>query len=214
MSATHNSCATEVNHPLVKHHLTRLRDSQTSPLEFRALVRRLSVLLAFEATRDLPLRERKVQTPLTETLGYEVEPRVGLVPILRAGLGMVDSVLDLIPHAEVWHLGLFRDEETAQPVEYYSKLPEKHAVDTAFILDPMLATGGSAVSACQTLMNWGVTKIKMLAIIAAPEGVAELSANFPDVEVVVCAVDEKLNDQKFIVPGLGDAGDRIFNTLQ
>jgi uracil phosphoribosyltransferase len=202
----------ELVHPLIKHHLTRLRDRETRPDEFRALVHRLSMLLAFEATKDLPLVKVRVRTPIQQTDGYQVQQRIGIVPILRAGLGMVDPVLELLPDAEVWHLGLYRDETTAQPVEYYSKLPDKEPVDQAFVLDPMLATGGSLASACGALTSWGVKKIKTLSIIAAPEGIQELALQFPHAKFYVCEVDERLNDQKFIVPGLGDAGDRTFNT--
>jgi uracil phosphoribosyltransferase len=202
-----------VDHPLVHHHLARLRDNQTSPAEFRSLVQRLAVLLAYEATKDLQLIDTQVQTPLTEMTGQVLQQRIGLVPILRAGLGMVDPVLDLIPDAEVWHLGLYRDEQTAQPVEYYSKLPTASPVDVALVLDPMLATGGSAGSALAALQRWGVPTLKLLSLIAAPEGIAALKEQFPDAQVYVCAVDERLNDQKFIVPGLGDAGDRSFNTV-
>jgi len=204
---------TAVDHPLVTHHLARLRDASTPPTEFRALVQRLAVLLAYEATKDLRLTEVEVQTPLTKTTGRVLQQRIGIVPILRAGLGMVNPVLDLIPDAEVWHLGLYRDEVTAQPVEYYSKLPSARPVEVALVLDPMLATGGSAASALAALRRWGVPTLKLLSLIAAPEGIAALEAQFPEAQVFVCAIDERLNDQKFIVPGLGDAGDRSFNTV-
>lgn len=204
---------TTVEHPLVAHHLTRLRDKTTPPAEFRSLVRRLAALLAYEATKDLELRDQMVQTPLTETNGHHLEQRIGLVPILRAGLGMVDPIIDLIPGAEVWHLGLYRDEETALPVEYYSKLPPGRPVDVGLVLDPMLATGGSAASALTALARWGVPTLKLVSLIAAPEGIQELTTEFPNAQIFVCAVDERLNDQKFIVPGLGDAGDRSFNTV-
>jgi uracil phosphoribosyltransferase len=203
----------EVSHPLIHHHLTRLRDQRTGPHEFRNLIRRLAVLLAYEATKDLALRDTSVQTPLTLTTGHELKERIGLVPILRAGLGMVDPVLDLIPQAEVWHLGLYRDEATARPVEYYSKLPDSDAVDVALILDPMLATGGSAVAALATLGDWGVSQVKLLSVIASRDGIAEVETNYPQSQIYVCAIDAELNPQKFIVPGLGDAGDRIFNTF-
>ncbi len=205
--------STEIDHPLVRHHLADLRDHKTSPAEFRHLVRRLSALLAFEATQRLQTQECEIQTPLTTAKCDRLSQRIGLVPILRAGLGMVDPILDLIPNSEVWHLGLYRDEETAQPVEYYSRLPKQAPVDVALVLDPMLATGGSATSACATLRRWGVTKIKLVSIIAAPEGIAEVNSAFPDVEIYVCSIDQCLNENKFIVPGLGDAGDRIFNTI-
>lgn len=203
----------EVEHPLIRHHLSRLRDKRTSPFEFRQRVGRLAVLLAYEATKDLEVEPIEIETPVTTTTGARLAGRVGLVPILRAGLGMVDPILNLLPGAEVWHLGLYRDEETAQPVRYYDKLPDARPVDVALVVDPMLATGGSATAALETLQNWGVSKLKMLAIIAAPEGIREIAESFPDAQVYVCAVDDRLNDQKFIVPGLGDAGDRSFNTL-
>ena len=202
----------EVQHPLIDCHLARLRDQFTPPQEFRAHVRRLATLLAYEATKDLRCRTTRVTTPLTETDGHELDERIGLIPILRAGLGMIDPVLDLIPQAEVWHLGLYRDEATAEPVEYYSKLPPGRPVDAALILDPMLATGGSVTAALETLSRWGVKRVKMLAILAADEGVQRVASSFPDIQVYVCRIDPELNDQKFIVPGLGDAGDRIFNT--
>jgi uracil phosphoribosyltransferase len=203
---------TILDHPLVHCHLTTLRDKTTKPAEFRQSVRRLSMLLAYAATKDLTLAERPVETPLQKTIGKQLLQRIGLIPILRAGIGMVEPMLDLIPGSEVWHLGFYRDEETAQPVHYYSKLPDSSPVDVAFILDPMLATGGSAAMACQTMNSWGVKQIKMLSIIAAPEGVERLQNEFPQVEILACVVDQKLNENKFIVPGLGDAGDRIFNT--
>lgn len=203
---------TVVDHPLVRQHLTTLRDQQTSPAEFRLAVRRLATLLAYEATKDLRCETTPVQTPLTTTAGHLLCERITLTPILRAGLGMVDPVLDLIPSAEVWHLGLYRDEATARPVSYYNKLPEGGATDVALVVDPMLATGGSAVAALKTLAEWGVPRLKLLSIIASSEGVAAVESAFPDAQIYVCVVDAELNDQKFIVPGLGDAGDRTFNT--
>jgi uracil phosphoribosyltransferase len=202
----------EVQHPLIRHHMTRLRDVSTPPSQFRALVRKLSTLLAYEATKDLPVQPRDVRTPLTTTTGAELSGRIGLVPILRAGLGMVDPVLDLLPEAEVWHLGFYRDEETRRPVEYYRKLPPGRPVDVALVLDPMLATGGSAVAALEALAEWGTPMTKLLAMIAAPEGIAAVRGRFPAAQIYVCSVDQKLNDRSFIVPGLGDAGDRIFGT--
>lgn len=206
------SHVTEVDHPLIKHHTSRLRDEATSPETFRTLVSRLAVLLAYEATKDLHVEATTVRTPLTKTPGSQLSQRLGLVPILRAGLGMVDPILNLVPSAEVWHLGLYRDEATAEPVEYYSKLPDNQPVDIALLLDPMLATGGSATAALHALKEWGVPRVKMLSIIAAPEGIQRVQQESPTTEIFVCAVDERLNDQKFIVPGLGDAGDRTFNT--
>ena len=203
---------TILQHPLVDCHLTTLRDKSTTSAEFRQSVRRLSMLLAYAATEDLSVTERPIETPLQKMVGQQLFHRIGQIPILRAGIGMVEPMLDLIPGSEVWHLGFYRDEETAQPVHYYSKLPESSPVDVAFILDPMLATGGSAAMACQTMKDWGVKRIKMLSIIAAPEGIERMQSEFPEIEILTCVVDQQLNDSKFIVPGLGDAGDRIFNT--
>ena len=203
----------EVQHPLIQHHLANLRSLDTPPPEFRQLIQRLAVLLAYEATHDLMVRPAELQTPLTKTTGHQLSQRIGLIPILRAGLGMVDPILNLIPSAEVWHLGLYRDEATAQPVEYYSKLPPSDPVDVALVLDPMLATGGSATAALGALQRWGVPRTKLLCVIAAPEGIEMVESQFPDSQIFVCAIHQRLNDDKFIVPGLGDAGDRTFNTL-
>lgn len=203
-----------VAHPLVDHHLARLRDRATPPSEFRQLLNRLAVLLAYEATQDLATKPVKVTTPLTVTTCNVLASQVGLVPILRAGLGMVDPILELIPAAEVWHLGVYRDEATALPVEYYRKLPPSRPVDVALVLDPMLATGGSATAALAALKAWGVPRVKLLSIIAAQPGIERVTAEYPDVAIHVCTVDPMLNDRKFIVPGLGDAGDRCFNTLR
>ncbi|MCK4565369.1 MAG: uracil phosphoribosyltransferase [Verrucomicrobia bacterium] len=202
----------ELKHPLVSHHLATLRDQSTPPHQFREQVRRLSLLLAYEATAGLPLKPVSVRTPLTETECEELGCRIGLVPILRAGLGMSDAVQDLIPQAEVWHLGFYRDESTCQPIEYYQKF-SAHPPETAFILDPMLATGGSACEGIDRVKKWGVDKISLLCIIAAPEGIEKVSAAHTDVDIFVCAIDDHLNENAYIVPGLGDAGDRIFNTL-
>ncbi len=204
----------EVHHPLIQHHLTRLRHQTTAPIEFRNLIRRVAVLLAYEATKDLQTQPREVETPLVVTEGSALKQSVGLVPILRAGLGMVDAVLDLIPQAEVWHLGLYRDEKTARPIEYYKKLPQSEPVDVALVLDPMLATGGSATAAVSTLRSWGVPKIKLLTVIASRDGIEEVHRQDSEVQIFVTAIDPELNDDKFIVPGLGDAGDRIFNTFK
>ena len=202
----------QLSHPVVQHHLASLRDVETESTEFRRLVRRLTLLLTSEATGDLQLQDFQVQTPLATMTASRLAQRIGLVPILRAGIGMVDPFLELIPSAEVWHLGLFRDEQTAQPVRYYDKIPDQDPVDVAFVVDPMLATGGSAVAALSTLTDWGVADMRLLSIIAAPEGIAEVEKQFPATPIHVCVIDECLNDRKFIVPGLGDAGDRIFNT--
>lgn len=202
-----------VEHPLVQYHVTRLRDKETKSAEFRESVRCLSALMAYEATKDLPVVGKKVQTPLDVADGVAIDGRVGLVPILRAGLSMVDPVLDLMPTSEVWHLGLYRDEETARPIRYYDKLPVKRPVDVALILDPMLATGGSVSAALQSLREWGVPRVKVLSLIASQEGAEIVCSQFPEAQIYVCQIDPVLNDDKFIVPGLGDAGDRIFNTV-
>jgi uracil phosphoribosyltransferase len=204
----------EIHHPLVQHHLAHLREEKTAPHEFRVALRCLSVLMATAATRDLATTPVSVATPVTSMTGAKLSQRIALVPILRAGLGMVDPLLELIPFAEVWHLGLYRDEVTAKPVEYYCKIPLTDPADVVFILDPMLATGGSAVSALKTMSTWGVRSIKLLSIIAAPEGIDAVTSEYPETEIIVGAVDRELNSRKFIVPGLGDAGDRIFNTLR
>lgn len=207
------SVVVTVDHPLVRHHLAPLRDKDTEPAVFRRLIHRLAFLLAYEATKDLALAPHRIETPLEPMDVQRLNQRIGLIPILRAGLGLVDPVLELIPPAEVWHLGLYRDEATAQPVEYYKKIPSSRPVDVALILDPMLATGGSAVAAASTLAEWGVPQIKLLSVIAAPEGIAKVHETFPETQIYVCAIDRHLNENKFIVPGLGDAGDRIFNTV-
>ena len=204
----------EVRHPLVQHHLARLRDKSTPPVEFRVLIQRLTELLAYEATQDLWLHDISVETPLTTMTGRTLAQQIGLIPILRAGLGMVDSVLNLIPSAEVWHLGLYRDEATALPVEYYSKLPKTNPVEVGIVLDPMLATGGSAIAALEALQTWGVPQLKLLSIISAQDGIRAVTSQFPHVQIYTCAIDPELNSRKFIVPGLGDAGDRTFNTLR
>jgi uracil phosphoribosyltransferase len=202
-------------HPAVQHKLRILRDETTEPKKFREIVRELSWLLGYEALADARLRARDVRTPLETTAAQELGDRIGLVPILRAGLGMVDAMLELMPTAEVWHLGLFRDERTLRPVEYYNKLPDSASVDLCLILDPMLATGGSATAAIEVLKRWGAVKpvrIKLVNLIAAPEGVQAVSEAHPDVEIYCAALDRQLNDKGYIMPGLGDAGDRQFGT--
>ncbi|MGN6544545.1 MAG: uracil phosphoribosyltransferase [Aureliella sp.] len=206
------TAAIELQHPLVQHHLTILRDARTSPAEFRAQTRRLAMLLGAEATADLPLTDLRISTPITDFVGKELAVRIALVPILRAGLGLVEPMQELLPDAEVWHLGMYRDEATAKPVEYYCKLREGHPCDIAMVLDPMLATGGSVLSAIETLKRWGCKDVRVLSVIAARPGLELLQAKHPDVRLFVCAVDPELNERNFIVPGLGDAGDRIFNT--
>jgi uracil phosphoribosyltransferase len=200
------------NHPLIQHKLSLLRRSGTEPKKFRELVRELTWLLAYEALHDLPLDDYRIDTPMGATTGKQAAERVGLVPILRAGLGMVDAFLEVLPTCQVWHLGLYRDHKTLEPVAYYNKLPSEATVQVCMILDPMLATGGSAVAACDVLKAWGARKIKFVGLIAAPEGVRRLATAHPDVDIHIAAVDEYLNDKGYIVPGLGDAGDRQFGT--
>jgi uracil phosphoribosyltransferase len=200
-------------HPLVAHKLSILRDVGTDPKLFRELVRELTWLLGYEAMADLATRARPVETPLEGVEGSELEPPVGLVPVLRAGLGMVDAMLELLPSAEVWHIGLYRDERTLKPVEYYNKLPDAATVQVCLILDPMLATGGSSAATVDILKAWGAARIKQVSLIAAPEGIATLSTAHPDVDIHVAAVDRELNERGYIVPGLGDAGDRQFGTF-
>jgi len=203
------------NHPAVLHKLAILRDEKTEPKKFREVVRELSWLLGYEALADARVRSKQVTTPMEAMDGHELGERIGLVPILRAGLGMVDAMLELMPTAQVWHLGLFRDERTLRPVEYYNKLPDSANVDLCLILDPMLATGGSATAAIEVLKRWGAVKpvrIKLLNLIAAPEGVRAVAEAHPDVEIYCAALDRQLNDKGYIMPGLGDAGDRQFGT--
>jgi uracil phosphoribosyltransferase len=199
-------------HPLVQHKLAVLRDVTTDHRSFRELVRELTLLLCYEATGDLKLSPATVTTPMGEAQGYKAEDTIGVVPILRAGLGMVDGVMQLLPSVQVWHIGLYRDEKSLRPVSYYNRLPTEATVQLCIILDPMLATGGSAVAAVDILKNWGVSRITYMGLIAAPEGVERLSKAHPDVPIHVAALDERLNDIGFIVPGLGDAGDRQFGT--
>ena len=199
-------------HPAVLHKLAVLRDEDTEPKKFREVVRELAWLLGYEALEDVKVRPRQITTPMEEMEANELGERIGLVPILRAGLGMVDAMLELMPTAHVWHLGLFRDERTLRPVEYYNKLPDSASVDLCLILDPMLATGGSATAAIDVLKRWGAVRIKLVNLIAAPEGVAAVQAAHPDVEIHCAALDRGLNEKGYIMPGLGDAGDRQFGT--
>ena len=199
-------------HPLVATKLSLLRDRRTEPKKFRELVREIAAMLAYEATMDLAIQEVPLETPLATTTGKKLLERIGLVPVLRAGLGMVEGVWELMPSAEVWHIGLYRDERTLKPVSYYNKLPIEPTVSVCLILDPMLATGGSAVATVDILKKWGVNKIKFLGIIAAPEGIERLHTAHPDVAIHIAGIDEKLNDHAYILPGLGDAGDRMFGT--
>lgn len=199
-------------HPLVAHKLSLLRDKETEPKKFRELIREISALLAYEATCDLLLHPIDIATPLAMIKGQVLSEKIGLVPILRAGLGMVEGVWNLMPSAEVWHIGLYRDETTLKPVSYYNKLPVEPTVSVCLILDPMLATGGSAVAAVDILKRWGVRKIKFVGILAAPQGIENLQNHHPDIPIHIAGIDKTLNDRGYILPGLGDAGDRQFGT--
>lgn len=199
-------------HPLIQHKLAVLRDKDTDHRSFRELMREMAMLLCYEATQDIRLEARTVHTPLAEAAGYKAVDTIGLVPVLRAGLGMLEGVMQLLPNVQVWHIGLYRDEHTLRPVEYYNRLPNEPTVSVCLILDPMLATGGSAVATVDILKRWGVPRVKYLGLIASPEGVERLSSAHPDVPIHIAAIDERLNDVGFIVPGLGDAGDRQFGT--
>jgi uracil phosphoribosyltransferase len=200
-------------HPLVAHHVCTLRNPATKPSEFRRVVRQLTRLVAVEATASLPTRDVRVPTPLGEAAGRRLVDRIAIVPILRAGLGMADGLLELMPDAEVWHVGLYRDEATLQPKEYYNKLPTRLDATVAIVVDPMLATGGSAVRTCEILKAAGIPRVVFVALIASPEGVESLSKGIPGVAIHVATLDEGLNDAGYIVPGLGDAGDRQFGTM-
>ncbi|MCA9885876.1 MAG: uracil phosphoribosyltransferase [Anaerolineae bacterium] len=202
----------ESQHPLVKHKLTALRDVSTDHRNFRELVRELSMLLCYEATQDMTVVEKPVTTPMGQTMGTTAKEAIGLVPIMRAGIGMTDGIMQLLPNVQVWHIGLYRDEETLRPVSYYNKLPKEPTVQICLILDPMLATGGSAIATANILKEWGVSRIKYVGLLAAPEGVEAFSTAHPDIPIHIAHLDERLNDIGFIVPGLGDAGDRMFGT--
>jgi uracil phosphoribosyltransferase len=208
-------------HPLIRHKVTLLRSVETEPKKFRELIREVAILLAYEATADLGLRQVPVQTPLAVTVGDELTDKIGLVPILRAGLGMVEGIWEMMPTSEVWHIGLYRDHRTLEPVEYYNKLPVHPTVQVCLILDPMLATGGSAVATVDILKRWGARRVKFVGIIGAPEGVERLNKAHPDVDIYLAALDDHLTPppskpddppEGYIVPGLGDAGDRQFGT--
>jgi uracil phosphoribosyltransferase len=199
-------------HPLVQHKLTLMRDIATKPKKFRELVRELAILLCYEATIDLRLTPKTVTTPMGDAHGNELAEKIGLIPVLRAGLGMVEGVWEMMPTAEVWHIGLFRDEKTLKPISYYNRLPIAPTVDVCLVLDPMLATGGSASATIDILKKWGAKKIKYVGLLAAPEGIKKLSGDHPDVPIHVAVIDDHLNDIGYIVPGLGDAGDRQFGT--
>lgn len=199
-------------HPLIKHKLTILRDVKTDHRQFRELVREITLLMCYEATLDVSLIPRDVQTPMGTAHGFEAKETIGLVPIMRAGMGMMEGVLELLPSVQVWHIGVYRDEKTLKPVSYYNRLPTAPSVEICFVLDPMLATGGSATAAIDILREWGVKRVKFIGLLGAPEGVEAVQKAHPDVPIHLAALDERLNEIGFIVPGLGDAGDRMFGT--
>jgi uracil phosphoribosyltransferase len=201
------------NHPLIQHKVSHLRDELTDSKVFRELVRELTGLLLYEATCDLPVSPYELTTPMETATGHRVAGRIAFVPILRAGVGMVDAAMDAIPGATVYHLGMYRDEMTHRPVSYYNKLPDVSSTDLIFVLDPMLATGGSASDAISALKAWGSPEIRFVSIISAPEGVDRLLTDHPEVPVYTAALDRELNENKFILPGLGDAGDRLYGTV-
>ena len=202
-----------ISHPLVQHKLTMIRDAETGPKDFRELLEEISTLMGYEVTRDMPLEEVEVETPMGKTRGKMIAgKKVGIVPILRAGLGMVNGVLRLIPPAKVGHIGVYRDPDTLKPVEYYCKLPVDSDERQIILLDPMLATGGSASAAITFLKQRGVPSVKLMCLVAAPEGIEVVQRDHPDVDIYTAAIDEKLNAQGYIIPGLGDAGDRLFGT--
>ncbi|KYG29228.1 uracil phosphoribosyltransferase [Alkalihalobacillus trypoxylicola] len=201
------------DHPLIQHKLTYIRDKETGTKEFRELVDEVAGLMAFEITRDLPLQEVEIETPVGPATSKKIAgKKLGLVPILRAGLGMTDGILRMIPAAKVGHVGLYRDPETLMPVEYYVKLPTDVNEREFIVIDPMLATGGSAIEAINSLKKRGATNMKLMCLVAAPEGVAAVQKEHPDIDIYLAALDEKLNEKGYIVPGLGDAGDRLFGT--
>ena len=202
----------ESQHPLVKHKLTLMRDKNTKPKKFRQLIREISMLLCYDATIDLNTTDITVESPMGTARGVELVDKVGLIPVLRAGLGMVDGIWEMMPGAEVWHIGLYRDEQTLKPVSYYNKLPTLPTVQVCLVLDPMLATGGSAVATVDLLKKWGARRIKFVGILAAPEGITRLQGAHPDVAIHIAHIDSHLNEIGYIVPGLGDAGDRQFGT--
>ncbi|MDP2483691.1 MAG: uracil phosphoribosyltransferase [Candidatus Palauibacterales bacterium] len=202
-----------VEHPLVQHKLTRLRDRQTGTRDFKALMNEVAMLLAYEATKDLPLEQVRVETPLEETTGAHLAgKKLALVPILRAGLGMVDGITQMVPHARVGHIGMYRNEETLEPVDYYFKIPGSGGNRLFLVLDPMLATGGSAVQAMRALKDAGATRIRLVCLVAAPQGVRRMLETHPDVPIYAAALDRDLDENGYIRPGLGDAGDRLFGT--
>jgi len=202
-----------IDHPLIQHKLSILRRTDTSTKAFRELVDEIAMLMGYEVTKDLQLRDVEIETPIQKTMAKELDgKKLAIVPILRAGIGMVDGFISLIPAAKVGHIGLYRDPETCEPVEYYCKLPQDIGEREVFLVDPMLATGGSATAAIELLRARGAKNIRMINLVAAPEGIAAVHEKYPEVNIYVASVDEKLNDHKYIVPGLGDAGDRLFGT--
>lgn len=204
---------TELKHPIIEHKLSILRDKKTSTKEFRELIKEISMFLCYEAIKDAKLDEVEIETPITKMKTHKVnEDQYAFLPILRAGLGMVDGVIEVLPTAKIGHIGMYRDEETFKPVNYFFKVPKDIKKREAIILDPMLATGGSAIDAIELLKEKGVEKIKFLCIISAPEGLKSVTKKYPDVKIFTACIDDHLNENKYIVPGLGDAGDRIFGT--
>ena len=201
------------DHPLIQHKLTLMRKTSTGSKDFRELLTEITMLMGYEVTKDLQLRDVEIETPIQKTMAKELDgKKLAIVPILRAGIGMVDGFISLIPAAKVGHIGLYRDPETCEPVEYYCKLPQDIGEREVFLVDPMLATGGSATAAIELLRARGAKNIRMINLVAAPEGIAAVHEKYPEVNIYVASVDEKLNDHKYIVPGLGDAGDRLFGT--
>ncbi|MBP5337435.1 MAG: uracil phosphoribosyltransferase [Bacteroidales bacterium] len=202
-----------INHPMIQHKLTIMRDKETGPKDFRQLLEEISLLMGYEVTREIPLEEIQIETPICKMTAKRVLGRkMAIIPILRAGLGMVDGLLNLVPVAKVGHIGLYRNESTHEPVVYYCKLPEDINDRFVIVTDPMLATGGSACDALQMLKERGCTNIKLMCLVAVPEGISRVQKEHPDVDIYVAAIDERLNENAYIVPGLGDAGDRIFGT--
>lgn len=201
-----------IEHPVINRDLTILRDIKTDTSQFRAALKRIAVILAYHALKELPLKTFEIETPIEKTTGFDIDQGVMVVPILRAGLGLSDALLQFIPDAKVGHLGMYRDEETHEPVDYYSNIPEGVESDMVLVVDPMLATGGSAHDALSFLKKQGAQHLRFVSLICAPEGLQKLEQEHPDVHTITAAIDEKLNDDAFIVPGLGDAGDRYFGT--
>ena len=204
---------TILDHPVIKHKISILRDKNTGSNEFRSIIKEITILLAYEASKDFTLEEYDIETPICKTTGYRLSgKKLGIIPILRAGLGMVDGLIEVFPAARVGHIGMYRDEKTMKPIEYYLKIPKDSNKRDMLVIDPMLATGGSACGAIQRLKEKGCTSLKLLNIIAAPEGIKRVQEEHPDVDIYIAQLDEKLNDDCYIVPGLGDAGDRLFGT--